>query len=74
MSPKTVTLHVPYADNEQQFLTQAVQAALRAFRERNRSCAGQQPIQPAPTSAPEGLSSSAFREPQPCEAELALAT
>jgi hypothetical protein len=65
MSPRTVTLQVPYVDNEQQFLMQAVQAALRAFRERNRSCAGQ---------APEGLSPSAFREPQPCEAKLALAT
>jgi hypothetical protein len=72
MSLRTVTLHVPYADNEQQFLMQAVQAALRTFRERNRSCAGQEPIQAAP--APEGLSPSAFREPQSCEADLALAT
>jgi hypothetical protein len=32
MLPLTVTLLVPYADNEQQFLLQAVEAAVRAFR------------------------------------------
>jgi hypothetical protein len=32
MPPLTVTLQVPYAENEQQFLLQAVEAAVRAFR------------------------------------------
>jgi hypothetical protein len=32
MLPLTVTLQVPYADNEQQFLLHAVEAAVRAFR------------------------------------------
>ena len=32
MSPVTITIQVPYAENEQQFLLQAVEAALRMFR------------------------------------------
>jgi hypothetical protein len=32
MSPLTVTLQVPYTENEQQFLLQAVEAAVRTFR------------------------------------------
>ena len=32
MSPVTVTLQVPYAENEQQFLLLAVEAAVRTFR------------------------------------------
>ena len=35
MSPLTVTLQVPYAENEQQFLLQAVEAAVRTFRSLN---------------------------------------
>ena len=35
LSPLTVTLQVPYAENEQQFLLQAVEAALRKFRSLN---------------------------------------
>ena len=35
MLPVTVTLHVPYAENEQQFLRQAVEAAVRTFRSLN---------------------------------------
>jgi len=35
MLPVTVTLHVPYAENEQQFLRQAVEAAVRTFRSFN---------------------------------------
>lgn len=31
----TVTLQVPYAENEQQFLLQAVEAAVRTFRSLN---------------------------------------
>ena len=31
MSPLTVTLQVPYAENGQQFLLQAVKAAVRTF-------------------------------------------
>ena len=34
-SPATVSLEVPYADNEQQFLVLAVQTAVRAFRSMN---------------------------------------
>jgi len=32
MLPLTVTLRVPYAESEQQFLLQAVKAAVRTFR------------------------------------------
>ena len=35
MSPSTVTLQVPYAENEQQFLLQVVEAAVRTFRSLN---------------------------------------
>ena len=35
MSSLTVTLQVPYAKNEQQFLLQAVEAAVRTFRSLN---------------------------------------
>ena len=35
MLPLTVTVHVPYAKNEQQFLLQAVEAAVRTFRSLN---------------------------------------
>ncbi len=31
-TPLSVTLHVPYAANEQQFLLQAVEAPVKAFR------------------------------------------
>ena len=34
-SPVTVSLEVPYAENEQQFLVLAVQTAVRAFRSMN---------------------------------------
>jgi len=34
-SPATVSLEVPYAENEQQFLVLAVQTAVRAFRSMN---------------------------------------
>jgi hypothetical protein len=34
-SPVTVSLHVPYADTEQQFLVLAVQTAVRTFRRMN---------------------------------------
>ena len=34
-SPATVSLEVPYAENEQQFLVLAVQAAVRTFRSMN---------------------------------------
>lgn len=34
-SPATVSLEVPYADNEQQFLVLAVQTAVRTFRSMN---------------------------------------
>jgi hypothetical protein len=34
-SPATVSLEVPYAENEQQFLVLAVQAAVRTFRRMN---------------------------------------
>jgi hypothetical protein len=34
-SPMTVSLQVPYADNEQQFLVLAVQTAVRTFRRLN---------------------------------------
>jgi hypothetical protein len=35
MSPLTVTIQVPYAENEQQFLLQAVEAAVKMFRSLN---------------------------------------
>ena len=35
MSPLTVTVQVPYAENEQLFLRQAVEAAKRTFRSLN---------------------------------------
>jgi len=35
MSPLTVTLQVPYGENEQQFLLQAVEAAVRTYRSLN---------------------------------------
>jgi hypothetical protein len=34
-SPATVSLEVPYTENEQQFLVLAVQAAVRTFRRMN---------------------------------------
>lgn len=34
-SPVSVSLQVPYTENEQQFLAHAVQAALRMFRSMN---------------------------------------
>lgn len=37
MSPLTVILQVPYAENEQQFLLQAVEAAVKTFRRLNRN-------------------------------------
>jgi hypothetical protein len=36
MSPVPVTLQVPYTENEQQFLLQAVATAVRTFRSLNR--------------------------------------
>lgn len=36
MSPLTVTLQIAYAENEQQFLLQAVEAAVRTYRSLNR--------------------------------------
>ena len=33
MLPLTVTFQVPHAENEQQFLLQAVEAAVRTFRD-----------------------------------------
>ena len=39
MSPLTVTLQVPYAENEQQFLLQAVEAAVNTFRRLTRNSA-----------------------------------
>ena len=38
-SPLTVSLEVPFADTEQQFLILAVQAAVRAFRSITRRSA-----------------------------------
>jgi hypothetical protein len=35
ISPLTVTLQVTYTDNEQQFLLQAVEAAVKTFRSLN---------------------------------------
>ena len=40
--PETVSLNVPYTDNEQQFLLSAVQAAMRTFRSINLDCAAGQ--------------------------------
>lgn len=37
--PETVSLRVPYTDNEQRFLLFAVEAALRTFRSINLDCA-----------------------------------
>ena len=37
-SPMTISLQVPYIDNEQQFLVLAVQSAVRTFRRLN-ACA-----------------------------------
>jgi hypothetical protein len=37
MSPLTVSLEVPYADNEQEFLVLAVQAAMQTFRKMHSS-------------------------------------
>ena len=38
-SPETVSLQIPYAANEKQFLFLAVQAAVRTFRSINPRCA-----------------------------------
>ena len=35
MSPLTVTLQVPYTENEEQFLLQTVEIAVKAFRSLN---------------------------------------
>jgi hypothetical protein len=35
MSPLIVTLRVPYSENEQRFLLQTVESALRTFRKLN---------------------------------------
>ena len=35
MSPLTVTIQVPYAENEKEFLLQAVEAAVKTFRRLN---------------------------------------
>ena len=37
-SPETVSLRIPYAANEKQFLFLAVQAAVRTFRSINPRC------------------------------------
>jgi hypothetical protein len=54
-SPVTVSLQVPYADTEQQFLVLAVQTAVRTFRSMNsnsgESCCSS-------SSRPSGSSSS----------------
>ena len=39
MSSLTVTLQVPYVQNDQQFLLQAVEAAVRTFRSLNENAA-----------------------------------
>ena len=39
-SPATVSLEVPYAENEQQFLVLAVQTAVRTFRSMNAHSVG----------------------------------
>jgi hypothetical protein len=63
-SPMTVSLEVPYADNEQQFLLLAVQAATRTFRKMNAPSDGQSLNLTAPTlsgfsSTPDGSRSPA---------------
>jgi hypothetical protein len=41
MTPLIVTLQVPYAENEQQFLLRAAEAAVRTFRSLNeKACDG----------------------------------
>jgi hypothetical protein len=50
MLPLTVTLQVPYAENEQQFLLHAVEAAVRTFRGLNEILAGQE--EPTPSYSP----------------------
>lgn len=51
-SPVTVSLQVPYADSEQQFLVLAVQTAVRTFRSMN-SNSGKHPAC-SPSSTPSG--------------------
>jgi len=56
-SPVTVSLQVPYADSEQQFLVLAVQAAVRTFRSMNsnpgeHSCCSSRPRPAGASSSP----------------------
>jgi hypothetical protein len=54
-SPMTVSLEVPYAENEQQFLVLAVQTAVKTFRSLNASpadgLASKPPVGPIQASA-----------------------
>ncbi len=46
-SPMTVSLEVPYAENEQQFLVLVVQTAVKTFRSLNASPADGSALQPS---------------------------
>lgn len=58
-SPVTVSLQVPYAESEQQFLVLAVQTAVRTFRSMKLRC-----DDPALAPLTPSLSSSSSSSPQ----------
>jgi hypothetical protein len=58
-SPVTVSLEVPYAESEQQFLVLAVQTAVRTFRSMKLHC-----DDPALAPSAPSLSSSSTSSPQ----------
>ena len=56
-SPETVSLRIPYAANEKQFLILTVQAAMRTFRSINAPCADDPLYLSSPSSSdPSSLS------------------
>jgi hypothetical protein len=62
-SPESVSLQIPYTDNEKQFLFLAVQAAVRTFRSINPPCP-RVPLCQLSSSSSEFLSSSASQSSQ----------
>ena len=61
-SPETVSLQIPYAANEKQFLFLAVQAAVRRFRSINPRCANDLYLSSSDSSGPS--SPSEMHDPQ----------
>ena len=63
LPPETVSLQIPYAANEKQFLFLAVQAAIRTFRSINLRCADD-PLYLSSSTSSDASSRSRTHDPQ----------